>query len=186
MIRTVIAVLTLSLFVIVDGFAAEPQKTQRGEKASFEDFPVTSAERFKDKPAPVRLATREARRYRTAIREGAREGPNFAGHYTIVQWGCGAGCVQFAVVDAKSGAVFMPTFYVGPRALVEGQSGEPDEPLQFRIDSRLLIVSGAPNEKNEGVYRYTWDGKRLRLLSKAPFSKPQERGGTDVNKWSVT
>lgn len=172
MIRSGIAILTVALLGTLNGVAAEPQKTQQSEAAHFEGFPVAQAERFRGKPAPVRLASREARRYRTAIREGAREGPNFAGHYTIVQWGCGAGCVQFAVVDAKTGAVFMPTFYVGPRAPVEGQSGEPDEPLQFRIDSRLLIVSGAPNEKNEGVYRYVWDGKRLRLLSKAPLKKP--------------
>jgi hypothetical protein len=36
---------------------------------------------------------------------------------------------------------------------------------------KLLIISGAPNEKNEGAYGYTWDGKHLRLLSKAPFNK---------------
>jgi hypothetical protein len=106
------------------------------------------------------------------IREGAREGPNFAGHYTIVQWGCGAGCVQFAVVDAKTGAVFMPPFYVGPRAFVEGQTGEPEEPLQFRADSKLLIVSGSRNEKGEGVYYYRWDKGRLMLVATAAGKEP--------------
>ncbi|HJZ69124.1 MAG TPA: hypothetical protein VKF81_13445 [Blastocatellia bacterium] len=149
--------------------AALHSGNRQAKTPSFEDLPVK--EQFKGSPAAVRLSTREARRYRTVIREGAREGPNFAGHYTIVQWGCGAGCAQFAVVDAKTGAVFMPSFYVGPRAFVEGQSGEPDEPIQFRIDSRLLIVSGAPNEKSEGIYYYKWDGKRLALLSKTPFKR---------------
>jgi hypothetical protein len=142
----------------------------RAETPRFEDFPV--AEQFRGKPAAVRLATREARKYRTMIREGAREGPNFAGHYTLIEWGCGAGCVRFAVVDAKTGAVFMPPFYVGSRALVEGETGEPEEPLQFRVDSRLLIVSGSQNEKGEGVYYYKWDKNRLALFATGAVKKP--------------
>lgn len=98
------------------------------------------------------------------IREGAREAPNFAGHFTIVEWGCGGGCVQFAIVDARTGAVFMPPFYVGPRPLVEGQTEESEEPLRYRVDSKLLIVSGSRNEKGEGTYYYKWDGRRLTLI----------------------
>ena len=135
----------------------------------FEDMPVT--EKFAGKPAPVKLLTAEARRYRTVIRETAREGPNFAGHFTIVTWGCGAGCVQFAIVDAKTGIVYSPRFYVAARTHFDEETDQPDEPLQFRIDSRLLIISGSPNEKNEGVYYYSWDGKRLALIKSAAFKK---------------
>jgi len=46
-----------------------------------------------------------------------------------------------------------------------------DEPLQFRIDSKLLIVSGAPNEKNEGLYYYKWDKRRFVLLARTSFNK---------------
>ena len=134
----------------------------------FEDMPV--AGKFNGRPAPVKLSTAEARRYRTVIREGAREGPNFAGHYTIVTWGCGSGCVQFAIVDAKTGAVYSPRFYVAARVHVDEEAQQPDEPLQFRIDSKLLIVSGSPNEQNEGIYYYSWDGKRLALI-KSQHSK---------------
>ena len=151
------------------GYARVRSVKPRAETPRFEDFPVT--EQFTGKPATVKLASPESRKYRTVIREGAREGPNFAGHYTLVEWGCGAGCVQFAVVDAKTGAVFMPPFYVGPRALVEGETGEPEEPLQFRVDSRLLIVSGSRNEKGEGVYYYKWDKSRLTLITTAAVKK---------------
>jgi len=92
----------------------------------FEDMPVT--EKFAGKPAPVKLLTTEARRYRTVIREGAREGPNFAGHFTIVTWGCGAGCVQFAIVDAKTGLVYSPRFYVAARTHFDEETDQPDEP----------------------------------------------------------
>src|SRR5713226_1165513 len=107
--------------------------TSRTDTPRFQDMPV--AEKFNGRPAPVKLSTAEARRYRTVIRQGAREGPNFAGHYTIVTWGCGAGCVQFAIVDAKTGAVYSPRFYVAARMHFDKETQQPDEPLQFRIDS---------------------------------------------------
>jgi hypothetical protein len=173
MLRVVGVTVAMALLMLSGGFTTGGNAKQRPEASRFDDFPVPAAEQFKGKPAAVKLTSAQARRYRTMIREGAREGSNFAGHYTIVQWGCGAGCVQFAVVDAKTGAVFMPPFYVGPRAFVEGQTGEPEEPLQFRVDSRLLIVSGSRNEKGEGVYYYKWDKNRLTLIATAAVKKPQ-------------
>lgn len=145
--------------------------TSRTDTPRFEDFPVS--EKFTGKPVTVKILSRDARRYRTVIREGAREGPNFAGHYTIVTWGCGAGCVQFAIVDAKTGAVYSPRFYVAARMHFDEETQQPDEPLQFRIDSKLLIVSGSPNEKNEGIYYYSWNGRRLALIKSAAFKKPK-------------
>jgi len=166
------AIFTLAAVTLLTGFAISGTEFQGGQQAKparFADFPVSAAEHFKGRPAAVKLTSAEARRYRTMIREGAREGPNFAGHYTIVQWGCGAGCVQFAVVDAKTGAVYVPSFYVGPREQIQAETEEPAEPLQFRIDSKLLIVSGAPNEKNEGLYYYKWDKERFRLMVRTTF-----------------
>jgi len=168
--RAMATVLAVTLLTSFDGLASTSLGSQLGESPRFSEFSVPAAEQFKGKPATPKLATREARKYRTMIREGAREGPNFASHYTIVQWGCGSGCVQFAVVDAKTGAVYVPPFYVGPRARIEAET-EPDEPLQFRIDSKLLIVSGAPNEKNEGLYYYKWDKGRFVLLARTSFKK---------------
>jgi hypothetical protein len=70
---------------------------------TFEQF--AEAETFTAKPAPPLLKTPAQRSFRTAIQEGAAKGPNFAGHYTIVTWGCGYGCVSAVVVDAKTGVV---------------------------------------------------------------------------------
>ena len=33
------------------------------------------------------------------------EGPNYAGHYRVVVWGCGTSCAMFAVVDLRNGKV---------------------------------------------------------------------------------
>ena len=171
MTRAMGALLAVTLLTSCSGLAAGIQRRQRAEAPQFADFPVSPAEQFKGKPAAVKLTSAQVRRHRTMIREGARQGSNFAGHYTIVQWGCGAGCVQFAVVDAKTGATYAPPFYVGPRAQIEAETDQPDEPLQFRLDSKLLIVSGAPNEKNEGLYYYKWYKGRFVLLARTSFKK---------------
>ena len=50
-----------------------------------------------------------SRLFRTELRRQAATGPNFAGHFTLARWGCGAGCVDVAVIDAISGDVFFPS-----------------------------------------------------------------------------
>jgi len=40
----------------------------------------------------VVLSSPEWREYRTMLRKGAKKGPNFASHFTVVQWGCGTQC----------------------------------------------------------------------------------------------
>ena len=119
------------------------------------------------RPAAVDIRSdRKARTYRTMLRDGAKAGPNFAGHYTIVSWGCGSSCVQWAVVDGRSGKVhFEPAVET-----VDATHVDPDEPLEFHRDSRLLIVLGAPNEEGarEGVSFYEWSGKSFNLLKFVP------------------
>lgn len=129
-----------------------------GLLASFQNFPVN--ETFSGKPAAPILRTRNQRTFRTVIREAAAKGPNFAGHYTIAQWGCGGGCVSMAVIDAKSGRVTDGPFKI---MTVQGSS-DGREPLDFRIDSRLLIARGCPEEKNCASYFYEWTGTRFRLI----------------------
>src|SRR4051794_28941990 len=58
----------------------------------FADYPVANI--FRETPKPPVLASRMARAFRTELRRQAASGPNFAGHYTLARWGCGAGCVS--------------------------------------------------------------------------------------------
>ncbi|TSC76031.1 MAG: hypothetical protein G01um101431_1049 [Parcubacteria group bacterium Gr01-1014_31] len=62
------------------------------------------------------------------IIDGLTYGPNFAGHYTVIEWGCGASCQMHAIVDAKTGAI------------VEYSLGSAFS-LQYRLDSRLLVAN---------------------------------------------
>ena len=75
----------------------------------FADYPVSGA--FRGRPAPARFENDSLdRRFRTVLREGAQRGPNFAGHFTIVTWGCGSSCQMNAVIDAHAGRIYHPWF----------------------------------------------------------------------------
>ena len=55
--------------------------------------------------API-TSSKLGKMYRTRLRDGAKKGPNFAGHFTLVAWGCGSSCQEWAIVDARTGHVF--------------------------------------------------------------------------------
>lgn len=107
--------------------------------------------------------------FRTRLREGLRSGVNFAGHYIIVGWGCGTGCVSGGIIDARNGRVYFPKEF---NAFAVGQ-GENDykEPLQYRKNSRLLVLNGIPGTANDddptgesGTYYYEWRNNGLHLI----------------------
>src|SRR5262245_20119226 len=96
-----------------------------------------------------------ARRFRTVLREGARGGPNFAGAFTVVTWGCGTECRQLAIVSARTGAVYFAPFTV-------------EYDVHYRRTSELLVVDPyacgfTEAELPGGRWRqlYRWNGKRL-------------------------
>ena len=127
----------------------------------FEDFPAPQIRIVK--PSPVDLDSHpKARQFITMITMGAKEGPNFASHYTIAQWGCGTSCVAFAIIDAITGKVYFP-----PALSHVGWAGwwEKEYGLKFRVDSNLLKVYGSPNEQDEkGIFYYTWKDNKLELI----------------------
>jgi hypothetical protein len=123
----------------------------------FSKYPVTST--YHGAPAPPRLSTPDERRFRTLITEGAKKGPNFAGHYTVVTWGCGAACASFAIVDAITGGVFTPPFGVSFES-ADGQFYK-ESGLYYQLDSSLFVIQGAPGEKAYAQYLYRWTGNNL-------------------------
>lgn len=110
-----------------------------------------------------------SRLFRTRIRYGARQGVNFAGHYTVAEWGCGAGCAQLAIIDARSGAVFHPKaldhvdFTGVDNALFDDKEGGL---LRFRPDSRLIVIIGGVNEASDrrGISYFVWEKNVLRRI----------------------
>jgi len=146
----------LALTAIVAGALAGGDKPSR-----YEDFAITNI--FKGKPAAVDLSSHpQARSYRTQLRRQAAEGPNFAGHYKIAIWGCGTSCQAFAIVDVQTGRVYFPPEL--PFVSYVNWDGD-DFGLQFRIDSRLLVLHGSPKEESRvGTFYYLWQTNTLRLI----------------------
>jgi hypothetical protein len=123
----------------------------------FKDYPVVSG--YKGTNAPL-ILTRDDQMYRTRLRGAARNKPNFAGHYILATWGCGAECVMGAVVDANTGKVY---WLPGTICCWGFDVSEKFEPIQFRLDSRLVMLSGERNEKegDNGVHFYDFKGNKF-------------------------
>jgi hypothetical protein len=140
------------------------------------------------RPAPVVLASREARQFRSMLREAAKAGPNFAGHYTIAGWGCGTSCLDWGIVDALTGKV---TFDAKLRVLetpsgdwtnygaltksfaASGANTQSFDLLLFRRDSALLVMLGEPgeDETRDGVRYLHWTGIRFEQVKFVPATE---------------
>jgi hypothetical protein len=142
----------------------------------FEDFPAKS---FVGRPATPKLRG-WLREYRTRIREGAKLPANFAGHYSIVGWGCGTSCSVFVVVDQKTGEVYDESPYDEIVSALKIDCPERDagcfsqEPL-FEPSSRLLIedIASVFPEGKDGRFYYEWKNHRFNLI-RADIKKPAE------------
>lgn len=125
----------------------------------FEQYAVT--ERYTGKVARPVLATVKDRQYRTRLREAADGKPNFAGHYIVTVFGCGASCVMGAVLDATTGRVSWFPFTV----CCWSSTGDDFKPVEYRLDSKLIAFRGMRDEAGkEGVYFYKLeDGKFIEV-----------------------
>ena len=126
-----LAVLVLACERADQRSAARPNTATRIDStpaARFGDYPVSDTSLGQPRPAGVVFVSADyGRMYGTRLRQGAAEGPNFAGHFTVVTWGCGTGCQIAAVVDARTGRLSEQTLLTA-------------NGLRFRRDSRLLYA----------------------------------------------
>jgi hypothetical protein len=148
----------------------------------FEDFPVSQS--FKGTPATPTFQTAEQQQYRTRIREGVlmgrgvwtgtwkdakeRKGPNFAGHYFVIRWGCGSDCLMMAIVDAETGKVSASPIPGGGSELFVSMDIMSDREIDFRLNSSLMIFRNAcRGARTEcGVYYFNWKDNHFDLVKK--------------------
>ncbi|MGS0892112.1 hypothetical protein ACVBGC_06060 [Burkholderia stagnalis] len=138
---------------------------------SFDHYPAPAGRAPHMPAAAPRLSSKEARLYRTVIRDEFAQPANFAGHYRVAIWGCGTDCRNFAIVDKLTGATYtMP----GVKA-ISGVMGNDDERVDFRAGSTLLIVAGCFNDDCDAGnakaarFFYEWTGARLRPVGVCPL-----------------
>ena len=130
------------------GARPEPTAWRELRQPQFEDFSVSAV--YNGPHAPVDLRNPEAQTYRTRLREGAKKPPNFAGHYVLVDWGCGTECTVYMMVDVKNGRVFD-----GPQALMGGT---------FRLNSSLFIATADTNDVFFASRFFHWNNGRFNLI----------------------
>jgi len=160
----------------------------------FEDYPVKGA--FNQVPHSPILATQEQQRYRTRIREGVekgwgvwingewgkeqnRPGPNFAGHYIVIVWGCGSGCLRMAMSNAETGTIYNPPLSedVGlalPMLVFPNSAGRAAD-VEYRSDSRLMVIRATPHSDRRNAAPYAfyflWQDERWTLLMRLPLEE---------------
>jgi len=130
----------------------------------FEEFPSTNQGK---KPKATLILTKQDLMYKTRLRIGYDQQPNFAGHYVLTLWGCGALCLMGAAIDTETGMVhWLPgTVCCWDYA---GESGpEINDPILFRKDSNLISLTGLLNETGiKGTHYFKLQkGKFIHLLT---------------------
>jgi hypothetical protein len=130
----------------------------------------TSTPMFGEYPEPVaklkvnakpKLVSGQDREFKTRIAAASNQGVNFAGHYVLSSFGCGAACVMAFALDKKSGEVTWLPFTV----CCWGNINNDAEPLSFKKNSRLVIITGSRNEQGKGIYYYEFKNSTFALVS---------------------
>ncbi|MRR06241.1 MAG: hypothetical protein EG828_04755 [Deltaproteobacteria bacterium] len=142
------AILGIALTVFAGLFFFSTNLPANNQTPQFDDYKVLKKQHHKN--APIILSKKD-RSFRTRLKEAAKQNPNFAGHYILTVWGCGMECLMGAVIDAKSGKVYQLPFTI---CCWGDEVGDDFKPIEFRLDSRLIIFTGARDEKEDDVKKH--------------------------------
>ena len=133
----------------------------QGARTALADYPVATLSHMRvAKPKIPKSWDEDPRlRFQDSVHDDSQA--NFAGHYFVAIWGCGTTCVWGGIVEAKSGRIIeLPS--------VSGwfDVHEKFEAIDFRHNSRLLVLSGACNEEkgDMGRHYYVLENGKLRSL----------------------
>lgn len=131
----------------------------------FQKYPAPAVQ---EKTAPPEAETQLTREHISSIRAAVTRGANFAGHYTIADWGCGTGCAIYVIVDNRTGKIYAPPEI----SRVDLGIGGPE----YRANSSLMVLANCPDPKIYGLKNclrklYKWNGSRLVLLKTEPVKK---------------
>lgn len=131
------------------------------QNISFDEFKVSSVDHKKYKDLDLK-SNKDASNFRTILTEGySSDTANFAGHYSLVFWGCGFPCQSSLVIDRKTGKI-----YDSPMASLG---------YDFRVYSKLLIVNPPDTNGFYGFYDSCFNIKPIIYLFDEQTKKFIER-----------
>ncbi|MCQ1779126.1 hypothetical protein NOJ05_18130 [Neorhizobium galegae] len=129
------------------------------EYAPFTDFPVKSPYSGQSKAPDFAGRDKKFYSYRTRIKKGLEAGPNYAGEFSIIQFGCGTSCSVVFIANNRTGQVFDFPF--------SGEGFGPTE-LRYRATSSLLMITRRDGEKCV-MESMTFTNDKWKRISTAPL-----------------
>lgn len=108
-------------------------------------FPAEASYSGKTKMPDFKGRDKDFNVFRTRIRNGLKNGPNFAGHYSLIQFGCGTGCSSVIVSDNNTGR---------PLSFPRGGEDNMYLSLKFQRNSRLIAAQWANYEQGRCVIEF--------------------------------
>jgi len=166
-----------SVSIIAAFFLIAASALAQTKRPAFSAYPVTAEKalargiNFKASP--------DARTFKTRLTEALKGDVNFAGHYVVAGWGCGTGCISGAIIDARDGRVYWPIQFNAMSTWYDGNDYV-DKPIEYRNNSRLLILRGSPGvkegdaDKPYGEYYYEFRNNELRLIKFIPYKRTEQ------------
>lgn len=133
----------------------------------FEDFPAIDFSDNKDIVVDIN-SDPIGRMFRSAIRYSVKiVGINFAGKYSIAEWGCGSTCQNGAIVNADTGHVY-------PLPAIMANSFDARKNSRLLIQNPIIIGGDWPRDWYRMRY-WEWTGQSFKLLGvyKADLAKKE-------------
>ncbi|MFQ6371756.1 lipocalin family protein [Shewanella sp. YIC-542] len=124
-------------YLKTENTTGEMQEISGTINTSFSYFPVDnmSTEKSMQQKHPVDFASNQIPQKQQAaiVKSYADTAVNFAGHYVVVNWGCGSSCLDGVMVDVRDGKIYhLPS--------LEGYS-DIGNGVDHKADSILLVTS---------------------------------------------
>src|SRR5262245_16315463 len=162
--------LTLILFLTADIFSQNNRAFAQDRVPQFTNYPSRVIRTSRSIPVDIG-STPYTSCFRTMLRDTARRGVEFAGHYALSYWGCGSECARIGIVDLRTGRSYVSPFWVTGMG------------VKIQPDSRLLVVNdaaevtkhfgdlGAPIPDGYQPEYYLWTGRKLLLIDNGKIGK---------------
>ena len=145
----------IAALVLVGCARSAPPDHASGEPlAQLDDYAVDTS--FAGPIPPLNFERdADAKRFVTAIRSGIAEGPNFAGHFALVTWGCGTDCQSYVIVDLSDGT-----------ALDDSALDFSCHDVSYKRTSRLVVMTPADTASgrvcsSHDTIRLAWTGAKF-------------------------
>jgi|AraplaMF_Col_mMF_1032025.scaffolds.fasta_scaffold01330_10 hypothetical protein len=130
------------------GIAAASQEISIGtsfRKPDALNFPVDQVYRGKTAKPDFTGDREDFKNFRTRIRKGMAEGPDFAGEFSVIQFGCGTGCSMVIVANNKTGR---------PYSFPRGGEDNMYLTLKYKLDSRLMVAQWGSYDSGKCYMEY--------------------------------